>query len=108
MYIYMSKRKPKLCRMKRLDVSQNSHFFFLLKMNQFILSPSLSTFLLTENNSLNICRFCFRESMKLGCKKESPYNVDSQYIILRWLSNFFTIEISAIHIVDINLYPILV
>ena len=24
MYIYMSKRKPKLCRMKRLDVSQNS------------------------------------------------------------------------------------
>ena len=46
--------------------------------------------------------------MKLGCKKESPYNVDSQYIILRWLSNFFTIEISAIHIVDINLYPILV
>ena len=26
MYIYMSKRKPKLCRMKRLDVSQNSRF----------------------------------------------------------------------------------
>ena len=46
--------------------------------------------------------------MKLGCKKESPYNVDSQYIILRWLSNFFTIEISAIHVVDINLYPVLV
>ena len=28
----MSKRKPKLCRMKRLDVSQNTSFF-LLKMN---------------------------------------------------------------------------
>ena len=28
--IYMGKRKrkPKLCRMKRLDVSQNSHFSF--------------------------------------------------------------------------------
>ena len=48
MYIYMGKRKPKLCRMKRLDVSQKITFFFLLKMNQFILSPSLSTFLLTE------------------------------------------------------------
>ena len=68
MYIYMGKRKPKLCRMKRLDVSQKITFFFLLKMNQFMLSPSLSTFLLTEKNSLNICRFCFRESMKLGCK----------------------------------------
>ena len=28
MYIYMGKRKPKLCKMKRLDVSQNSHFSF--------------------------------------------------------------------------------
>ena len=30
MYIYMGKRKrkPKLCRMKRLDVSQNSRFSF--------------------------------------------------------------------------------
>ena len=28
MYIYMDKRVPKLCRMKRLDVSQNSHFSF--------------------------------------------------------------------------------
>ena len=44
----MGKRKPKLCRMKRLDVSQNITFFFLLKMNQFMLSPSHSTFLLTE------------------------------------------------------------
>ena len=26
--IYMGKRKPKLCRMKRLDVSQNSRFSF--------------------------------------------------------------------------------
>ena len=26
--IYMGKRKPKLCRMKRPDVSQNSHFSF--------------------------------------------------------------------------------
>ena len=48
MYIYMGKRKPKLCRMKRLDVSQKITFFFLLKMNQFMLSPSHSTFLLTE------------------------------------------------------------
>ena len=47
MYIYMGKRKPKLCRVKRLDVSQNS-FFFLLKINLFIHSPSHSTFLLTE------------------------------------------------------------
>lgn len=50
MYIYMSKRKAKLCRMKRLDVFPKFTFFFLLKMNQFILSPSLSTFLLTENS----------------------------------------------------------
>ena len=28
MYKYMSKRKPKLCRMKRLDVSQKTHFLF--------------------------------------------------------------------------------
>ncbi len=28
MYIYMSKRKLKLCRMKRLDVSQKSLFLF--------------------------------------------------------------------------------
>ena len=44
----MGKRKPKLCRMKRLDVSPKITFFFLLKMNQFMLSPSHSTFLLTE------------------------------------------------------------
>lgn len=48
----MSKRKPKLCRMKRLDVSQKITFFFLLKMNQFMLSSSLSTFLLTEKTLL--------------------------------------------------------
>ena len=48
MYIYMGKRKPKLCRMKRLDVSQKITCFFLLKMNEFMLSPSHSTFLLTE------------------------------------------------------------
>ena len=46
MYIYMG--KPKLCRMKRLDVSPQKKFFFLLNMNHLILSPSLSTFLLTE------------------------------------------------------------
>ena len=40
--------KPKLCRMKRLDVSPQKKFFFLLNMNHLILSPSLSTFLLTE------------------------------------------------------------
>ena len=28
MYIYMGKRKPKLCRMKRLDVSQKHIFLF--------------------------------------------------------------------------------
>ena len=48
MYIYMGKRKPKLCRVKRLDVSQKITFFFLLKMNRFILSPSHCPFLLTE------------------------------------------------------------
>ena len=52
MYIYMGKRKPKLCRMKRLDVSPKNKFFFLLKMNRFILSPSHSTFLLTEKTDL--------------------------------------------------------
>ena len=31
MYIYMSKRKPKLCRMKRHDVSPTQTIFFLLK-----------------------------------------------------------------------------
>ena len=46
MYLYMS--KPKLYRMRQLDVSQKITFFFLLKINQFILSPSLSTFLLTK------------------------------------------------------------
>ena len=40
--------KPKLCRMKRLDVSPPKKFFFLLNMNHLILSPSHSTFLLTE------------------------------------------------------------
>ena len=44
----MGKRKPKLYQMKRLDVSPKNKFFFLLKMNHLILSPSLSTFLLTE------------------------------------------------------------
>ena len=39
MYIYMGKRKPKLCRMKRLNVSPKT-FFFLLKMNHLI-SPLL-------------------------------------------------------------------
>lgn len=48
----MGKRKPKLCRMKRLDVSQKITFFFLLKMNQFMLSSSLSAFLLTEKTLL--------------------------------------------------------
>lgn len=48
----MGKRKPKLCRMKRLDVSQKITFFFLLKMNQFMLSSSLSTFLLTGKTLL--------------------------------------------------------
>ena len=48
----MGKRKPKLCRMKRLDVSPKITFFFLLKMNQFMLSPSHSTFLLTEKTDL--------------------------------------------------------
>ena len=52
MYIYMGKRKPKLCRMKRLDVSPKITFFFLLKMNRFILSPSHSTFLITEKTDL--------------------------------------------------------
>ena len=28
MYIYMGKRKPKLYQMKRLDVSQKTHFLF--------------------------------------------------------------------------------
>ena len=40
--------KPKLCRMKRLDVSPKNKFFFLLKMIQFMLSPSHSTFLLAK------------------------------------------------------------
>ncbi len=35
----MGKRKPKLCRMKRLNVSPKT-FFFLLKMNHLI-SPLL-------------------------------------------------------------------
>ena len=48
MYIYMGKRKPNLYQMKRLDVSPKITFFFLLKINQFMLSPSHSTFLLTE------------------------------------------------------------
>ncbi len=45
----MGKRKPKLYRMKQFDVSPKNKFFFLLKMNQFIFSPSHSTFYFTEN-----------------------------------------------------------
>ena len=35
----MGKRKPKLCRMKRLDVSQKIIFFFLLKNITPLLVP---------------------------------------------------------------------
>ena len=45
MYIYMGKRKPKLCRMKRLNIFPQNTFFFLLKMNQFMLFPSHSNLL---------------------------------------------------------------
>ena len=48
----MGKRKPKLCRMKRLDVSPKITFFFLLKMNLFIHSTSRSTFLLTDKDDI--------------------------------------------------------
>ena len=48
----MGKRKPKLYQMKRLDVSPKSHFSFLLKMNQFMLSPSRSAFLLTDKDDI--------------------------------------------------------
>ena len=43
---YMGRHKPRLCRMKRLDVFHKLHF--LLKMIQFMLFPSHSTFLLAE------------------------------------------------------------
>ena len=47
MYIYMGKRKPKLCRMKRLDVSPKNKFFFLLKENK-----SLYSHLLAQHSTL--------------------------------------------------------
>ena len=50
----MGKRKPKLYRLRQLDVSPKFTFFFLLKMNQFKFSPSHSTFLLTEKIGLLI------------------------------------------------------
>ena len=79
-------------------------FFFLLKMNRSNLSPSHSTFLLTEKTDLLNLPFPLSWDDEIRLPKKRV----SQYIVLRWLSNFFTIEISAIHVVNNNLYPVLV
>ena len=43
--LYMGKRKPKLCRMKRLNVSAKNKFFFLLRMCHLMFPPLLKTHL---------------------------------------------------------------
>jgi len=48
MYIYMGKRKPKLCRMKCLDVYQYAHFSFYWRWNNMFPPLLISLFLLAE------------------------------------------------------------
>ena len=48
-------------------------FFFLLKMNRFILSPAHSTFLLTEKTDLLNLPFLLSWVDEIRMQKESPY-----------------------------------
>lgn len=47
------------------------HIFLFTEDEPIYSLPFSFHFPFNWKNSLNICRFCFRESMKLGCKKKS-------------------------------------
>lgn len=84
------------------------HIFLFTEDEPIYSLPFSFHFPFNWKNYLNICRFCFRESMKLGCKKKVHYKWTLNTPVLRRLSNLFTIEISTVHVLNIYFYTVLV
>lgn len=83
-------------------------FFFLLKMNRSNLSPSHSTFLLTEKTDLLNLPFPLSWDDEIRLQKRVHYKWTLNTPVLRRLSNLFTIEISTVHVLNIYFYSVLV
>ena len=88
--------------------------FYWGRTNRYFSLPSRSPFLWlinqssTKRKALKRLPFLLSWVDQIKSQKRVHYKWTLNTPVLRCLSNFFTIEISAIHVVDINLYPVLV